>query len=139
MIKSKNQKNKSGFTLIEALMAIVVLTIGILGVIQLFPAGLNSAKLSKEETIATNLVQAKLEEDKANSYDNVISEARAKVSTNPSDQNYNYERISDITYLNSDMTQSTNDTGLKKIIVTVYWQQNNISKNVNATLLKNKD
>ena len=127
-----------GFSLVEALMAIVVLVIGVLGVIQLFPAGLNSAKMSKEKTIATHLVQAKLEEYESASYDDIASEARTPVSTDPNDQYYKYGRQSQVNYINSDLTQSATDNGLKKIIVTVFWHEGGTEKNTTATYLKHK-
>ena len=143
---SKNKPNtidyrpttNSGFTLVEALLAIAILVIGVLGVIQLFPAGLNSTKMSKEETIATHLTQAKLEEYQAASYDSVASENRARVSSDPNDQNYKYERQSIVTYINGDLTQSESDIGLKKVIVSVFWQESGTEKNVSATYLKHK-
>ena len=134
----KKLKIYTGFTLIEALVAMAVLLIGVLGVIQLFPAGLNSSKTSKEETMAANLVQGELEQYKNTEYDSIISIARTKYTSNQSDPNYKFDKQVDVIYVNSDLTQSTSDTGLKKITVIIYWQEKNQEKNVSATLLKHK-
>jgi len=150
-VKTKSQSNhplstthyplptkKAGFTLTEVLMAMAVLLIGVLGVIQLFPTGLNASRESKDETVATNLVQAKLENFKAANYDDIVNEDRAKVSTNPNDPSYKFDRQTQVQYVDTNLAQSTQDLGLKKIIVTVFWQENGQEKSVSATLLKNK-
>jgi len=127
-----------GFTLIEALVAIAVLLIGILGVIQLFPAGLNSSRTSKEETMATNLAQGELEQYKNTEYDSISNISKTKYTTNQNDPNYKFDKQVEVIYVNSDLTQSATDTGLKKITVTISWQEKGQEKNFSATLLKHK-
>ncbi len=51
-----------GFTLIEAIIAVSVLTIGIVGVLAMFPMGTQVAKSAQMASIAAHLGQEKIEE-----------------------------------------------------------------------------
>ena len=53
--------NKKGFTLVEMLVAITILAIGLLGLGVLFPMGMRSALLSKQNTQAMEYAQQKIE------------------------------------------------------------------------------
>lgn len=52
------QSRNSGFTLIEILIALVVLMIGICGVLSLFPVAIKNVNDSVEDSIASNLAQS---------------------------------------------------------------------------------
>ena len=136
--KTPPQLTKSGFTIVEVLIAMVVLLVGVLGVIQLFPAGLNASKESKNETITSDLVQAKLEELKAMNYDDVSSEGRARVSTDQANPYYKFERQTVVSYVDTNLAPSVQDTGLKKIVITGFWPESGQEQSVSATLLKRK-
>ena len=56
-MKSLHRKN-SGFTLIEILIALVVLMIGICGVLSLFPVAIKNVSDSVEDSTASNLAQS---------------------------------------------------------------------------------
>ncbi len=53
---------RGGFTLLEVLIAIMILTISLVAIFQLFSGGLQSAKLSDEYTRAIFHARAKMEE-----------------------------------------------------------------------------
>src|SRR3990167_5035570 len=49
------RRNERGLTLIEILLALIIMVLGILGILALFPPALESAKESMEETTAAIL------------------------------------------------------------------------------------
>lgn len=53
---------EEGFTLIEAVIAILILTVSLLGLAQLIMIGLEKHEFAKYDTKATNVAQTKMEE-----------------------------------------------------------------------------
>ncbi|MDQ7778819.1 MAG: prepilin-type N-terminal cleavage/methylation domain-containing protein [Planctomycetota bacterium] len=51
-------RRADGFTLLEILIALVVLTVGIMGILAIFPAGIDSTRESTESTIAAVIAQS---------------------------------------------------------------------------------
>ncbi len=122
MLKSIN--NKRGITMIEAVLAVAVLTIGILGIIKLFPLALKISKNAEQETVAADLAQAKIEELFSLGYESIGTstiEARHRLATSTQNPFYNYERQTVVTTVDSNLNTSTADLGLKKITVTVFY------------------
>ena len=64
--------NKSAFTLIEITIALLVLTVGLLGILALFPVGLDASGMAAMTTKATFLAQEDIEEAKRLGYGNVV-------------------------------------------------------------------
>lgn len=52
--------HNQGFTLLEVLIALTILAVGIIAVMQLFPASLTSAREAVEDTVAAELADSKL-------------------------------------------------------------------------------
>jgi prepilin-type N-terminal cleavage/methylation domain-containing protein len=69
----KTAKKNAGFALTEVVVAIVLLTIGIMAASSTLVAVFNSREYSKALTTATNLAQEKMENIKALSYSDVVS------------------------------------------------------------------
>jgi len=103
--------NSNGFTLIEVLVAMVILSVGLLGTAALITGIINSNKLSNRISTATVLAQDKMEYIKSVGYSNVVSETRASMPS-PYDK---YER--DVT-----VTSNSPSSGMKTVNVTVYWE-----------------
>ena len=103
--------NNSGFTLIEVLVAMLILTVGLLGMAALITGIINSNKLSNRISTATVLAQDKMEDIKSVVYSNAVSETRAFLPS-PYDK---YERK--VTVLDD-----SPDTNMKTVTVTVYWE-----------------
>jgi prepilin-type N-terminal cleavage/methylation domain-containing protein len=117
-----------GFTLVEILIAIFVLSVGIVAVLYMFPIGLEVGKSSQMTTIANQLAQAKIEE--------VMSKSCSELSSGTSTENYGevsdfpaYKRVTEITCLNTDFQPvscdydpTNNPNPLKKIKVTMFWK-----------------
>lgn len=113
-----------GYTLIEAVLAIAMLLIGIIATMQLFPLSLQLVSDSRDITTATNLGVAALEELATVDYEDLtvgIYEEKGRLSEDSTSYLYQYQRMIDISYVDSSMAPSATDQGLKKIDVTLYW------------------
>lgn len=104
-IQRLNQEK--GFTLLEVLMAVLLLTTGFMALSGAFSMGLFASGNSESLLLATHLDQEKMEEIRNKSYASVASETRAAVSGFPS-----FER---------EVAVSTPLTNLKQVSVNVYW------------------
>ncbi len=60
--QSKKRKSQTGVTLMEVMVAMVILTIGLYMTYTTFPLGFNASYRSKNRTIATELAQQKIED-----------------------------------------------------------------------------
>lgn len=118
-----------GITLIETVIAVSILALGIVGVLQAFPLGAHLAKTAQMSTVATELGQAKIEDEISKSYNDV--------SINETVENYNsisdfaaYKRVtqidcvraSDLVVVNCNYDLLNDPSPMKKVGVTVYWR-----------------
>ena len=101
------RKGEKGFTLIEVLVAIVILSVGLLGMASLTVAIIKGNQLSNDLTTATTLAQDKMEQNRNTSYSSVSPETKA-VLPSPNDE---YKREVEVTEAND----------MKTVTVTVYW------------------
>jgi Tfp pilus assembly protein PilV len=136
MLKYNNQ----GVSLIEAIVSVFILAIGIISIATIFPLIIKTSKTSEQETIAANLIQAKMEELFYYGYDGLetgIIEPKSRLAQDPTNPFYNYQREVEISYVDGDLNDSLTETGLKKIIVTVYYNtaQFNLEKALPITVL----
>jgi len=121
LLKLLNKLNmKGGFTLIETILAIFILVVGIVGVLAMFPVGIQIQNLAKMETVASRLAQAKIEEIIAKSYEEIVTfcEGYGEI---PNFEFYKREtRVNYYDPVNS--TTSQIDLGIKEIDVKVFWK-----------------
>ncbi|RZB30604.1 MAG: hypothetical protein SRB1_02884 [Desulfobacteraceae bacterium Eth-SRB1] len=108
--------NNSGFTLMEVLVAMVILTVGLLGTAALITGIINSNKLSNRISAATVLAQDKMEDVKRLGYSGMPASDTTTTEAYNSITNYSlYKRVT--------FTEVANPAaGMKKITVTVYWE-----------------
>lgn len=109
-------KNDGGFTLIEVLVAIVILTIGLLGMATLTVAIIHGNKLSNDLTTATTLAQDKMEDIRREGYDSVGDIGDPDDEEKPVSGYPEFERVTSISGVGSPAV-----VGMKKITVTVTW------------------
>ncbi len=149
----------TGASLVEVMVAVTVLTIGVLGLLSSFGAIQRSIQLSKGKTLASNLAQEQLHIIMQQPYYQVIpSPAPAPTMSGfPYDDSYftpetvlqggiSYRRLTYIQTVqeNSGTLQTlppeTPDTGMRLITVTVLWTEAGQTKNLQLrSVLANPD
>jgi len=112
--KTLNANNK-GFTLIEIMVAIVILSIGLLGMASLTVGIIKGNKLSSNLSTATTLCQDEMEDMRRLGY------SGTPATTTTVTENYNtitdygeYKRVTETTI-------ASPAAGMKSITVTTYW------------------
>lgn len=112
---AKTQIEKGcGFTLVEVLVAMVILSVGLLGMAALSVGIAQSNRISRDISIATTLAQDKLEDIRRLSYSNISNETKS--ACNGTFSNYNREVA---------VASDFPTTGMKTVTVTVYWDSDN--------------
>ncbi len=109
----------SGFTLLETIVAISVLTIGIVAIVQIFPLAFSIEKTSQIKTEAALLAQEKIEDINFKGYQDVPVGDEVESSFPSPFERFSRETI--ITYIDSNFQESATDLGLKKIEIIVSW------------------
>ena len=104
------KENDKGFTLIEVLIAILILSVGLLGMAALTAGIINGNRFSNDMLKATTLAQDKMEDIRRTSYAIVASETKATMPSPNSD----YKR--EVT-----VTNNSPATDMKTVTVKVYW------------------
>lgn len=112
---------KSGFTLIEIIVAIFILTVGIYGILSMFPFSMKIIRSSEMNASALYLVQQKMESEVSSSYQSLAVGTGIENSL-PSPFSA-YTRETKISYVDptNNMIETQNDMGIKKIEVKVSW------------------
>jgi type IV pilus assembly protein PilV len=110
-MKMVSIENNKGFTLIEVLVAMVILSVGLLGTAALITGIISGNKVSNRATTATTLAQDKMEDIKRLGYSNTVSETRASLSSPYN----NYER--EVTVVDDSPAAK-----MKTVTVEVYWE-----------------
>ena len=113
--------NNSGFTLMEVLAAMLILSIGLLGMAALITGIINSNKLSNRISTATVLAQDKMEEIRGKGYDGIgdIDNTNPYEDEDPVTGYSKFKRVTFIKGVGSPVV-----SGLKSITVTVSWDSN---------------
>jgi Tfp pilus assembly protein PilV len=130
----KNNLNNQGMSLIETMVALLILMVTFVGLIQAFPFSQSIVKTAENSTKAAYLAQNELEQILALNYDSIATgtiEIKQRLSADPVNYLYYFQRETTVSYLDSNWQPSVNDTGIKKISTTVYYT-NSISKKENS-------
>ncbi|MFA5125137.1 MAG: hypothetical protein WC473_04960 [Patescibacteria group bacterium] len=130
--------NKSGISILEAILAIAVLAMAILGIIQIFPLALKMSRIAEQTTVAANLAQAQAETIYSLDYNGIntgIIEARHRLASDPANPFYKYERQTTVNYVDGNLNNSAIDVGLKKISITIYWLSPYLGKEITFPLI----
>ena len=122
-----NTRNNNGFTLMEVLVAMVILTVGLLGMAALITGIINSNKLSNRISTATVLAQDKME---GLSYSGTPTSDTTTTEPYNSITNYSlYKRVTSTEVANP-------AAGMKTITVTAYWESDAHSVELKTILAK---
>ncbi|MBU4184601.1 MAG: prepilin-type N-terminal cleavage/methylation domain-containing protein [Proteobacteria bacterium] len=113
--------NNNGFTLIEVLVAMVILTVGLLGTAALITGIIRGNKVSNRITTATTCAQDKMEEIRRLGYSGIPTSDTT--TTEPYDSITNYSLYKRVTF--TDVVNPA--AGMKTVTVTVYWDSDNSS------------
>ena len=107
--------DNSGFTLIEVLVAMVILSVGLLGTAALITGIINGNKVSNRITTATVLAQDKMEEIRGLGFSGMPASDTTTTESYNSITNYSlYKRV---TFTDVDNPAA----GMKTLTVTIYW------------------
>lgn len=122
------------FTLLEVLISVSVLVIGIAAILYMFPVSIQVEEYSQRVSTALQLAQEKMEEEISKIYESVLI-GTVNESQLPSPFE-NYSRQTIIDYVDSDLTSTTTDTGLKKISIKITFKSPlNLSKEIEIVSL----
>jgi len=100
-------KGRSGFTLLEVLITIVILVLALFPLVQIMSSGLLAGLESEATAHVMNLAQMKMEEIKDTSFANIVSQSKQGFPGHPG---YSYA-----------ITVNQPETGLKEVSVVMYW------------------
>ncbi|OGL47656.1 MAG: hypothetical protein A2149_00945 [Candidatus Schekmanbacteria bacterium RBG_16_38_11] len=104
-------KRKEGFTLVEIMVAMIVLSIGLLSFFALNMAIIKSNVFSKAITYATNLAQEKIEQLKNTPYASITNQTETGIGLNNA-----FTRTTTV-------QEGVPQANMKTITVTVTWQE----------------
>ena len=125
---SPHRRKSSGFTLLEILVAMVILTVGLLGMASLCVGIIKGNELSKEVSSATTCAREKVEDMErmgfANTTAGTVTEGYGSMRNYPE---YKRETI---------ITDDTPATDMKSVQVTVYWVSDNHQVRLRTFLAK---
>ncbi|MDD5433529.1 MAG: prepilin-type N-terminal cleavage/methylation domain-containing protein [Candidatus Pacebacteria bacterium] len=113
-------KKINGFTLIEVLVALSVITIGLVVVLQIFPIGLSVENLNQMETQAVFAAQDKIEALSVKSFGELVIGTVVESSLGAPYEKF--ARETKITNVDSNLQEVSFATGLKKVEVKVAWK-----------------
>ena len=99
--------DRRGFTLLEVLLAVVLMVTGSVFLLQAIGTGLSSGGVNESELVAYNLAAERMESLENTAYASIVNEAKAVVPGFPSFQRQ--------------VAFTTPITNLKQITVTTYW------------------
>ena len=114
MLIIKKRNIQKGFSLIELMVAVVILAIATLGIYQAYSVSFTGMADARDRTVATNYVRQAMEGIKNMDFDKIRTQSRSYITGTK----YEYEREVIV-------QESTN---LKKVTTKVYWRNRNGNK-----------
>ena len=107
MLKINRILSKKGFSLIELMVAVVILALAVFGIFNAYSVGFMGMADARDITVATNYAREKMEEIKNNSFGEITDEIPVDITGTK------FERK---------VIVDNSITDLKKIITTVSWE-----------------
>lgn len=135
--------NQQGFTLIEVLISMVILSVGILATSQLQLSFMQSNVKARIMTLGTAQAQEKIEELMSLPYDDANFDLGTPPHTDTTDPTYTYtwtvtdNAAAEVTDLGTGALISAAVPGtIKTVNVTVSWTEKNVQRQVTYTFIK---
>ena len=122
---------QAGFTLLEVLIALSLFSVGMLSVLEIFPVNRRFLTQSAQSTQAAFLAEELMERDLTLPYSSLTPgtfQAATQVSTTAGDPRSLYTRSSVVTLLDSNWQATATDVGLKRLDITVTWNEHGVSR-----------
>jgi len=119
MLKINKKLSHKGFSLIELMVAAVILSLAIFGIFQAFSTGFLGMFDSRDRTVATNYVQEKMEELKNADFDTVVPDADESLGIIG---DIKFRRNVNVVYIDGNTNLIVaGPTNLKRVTTTVKW------------------
>ncbi len=116
---------KQGFTLIEVLIAIILIVIGLVALMQVMSVAIFADSTLEYRLTALNLANEKLEELKDDGYSHANLDPASSPFTEAFISGFDFvdQRQWTVDYVDANLSTSVSDTGLKDVTVQVQWTQ----------------
>ncbi len=114
---------KQGFTLIEMLIAIILIVSGLVALMHAMSVAIFADSTLEYRLTALNLANEKLEELKDDGYSHANLNTGAHSESSISGFNFVDQRRWTVDYVDANLSTSVSDTGLKDVTVEVQWTQ----------------
>lgn len=123
-----------GFSLIEAMVAIFILSVGILAVMFMFPLGSKTISSSRDRLIADLLAQQEIEKMSVLSYGEVL--VGDTIENSLPEPFSRFSKETKVSYIDpsANLSEVLQDKGAKKIEIIVSWQDSLISGSKSANI-----
>ncbi|TPW07121.1 MAG: hypothetical protein FD129_2600 [bacterium] len=119
----------SGFSLVEIIVAISILSIGLVGAIRVFPVGLRASHRAEMVSRSTLIAERTLESLKLSAWEDLVP-------GETTDQDAPFDMV--VTIDQPELDGLTDATRLKRLSVTVNWVQDGRVRSVTAVTLFNQ-
>ncbi len=117
---------QKGFSLIETIVTISIVTVAFFAIIQIFPFSIQINKKAQNLTTASYLAQAGIERALSVGYDDLTTgayETKDRLSEESNSFLYYFQRQTSVEYVDANLQAAGSDAGLKKVEVTVFWDE----------------
>ena len=116
---------KQGFTLIEVLIAIILIVSGLVVLMQVMSVAIFADSTLEYRLTALNLANEKLEELKDDGYSHANLDPASSPFTEAFVSGFDFvdQRQWTVDYVDANLSTSVSDTGLKDVTVQVQWTQ----------------
>lgn len=119
---------KPAFTFLELLVAITLFGVGMLSLVEVIPVNRKFITQSSQTTQAAFLAQEKMEEMRSLTYDSLPAgtfESKGVVNNTGGNTFQAFQRQTIITNIDNSWATTGSETGLRKVVVTVFWDEGN--------------
>jgi type IV pilus assembly protein PilV len=123
-------RNELGFTLLDNLLALVILSVVLLGLVGLATTVINGNAISKSRTVGLTLVQDKIEDVRRSGYNYALAANQTVAEPYGFINEYPFFRRVTVTEVN------TPGLGMQTVTVTVYWGNDAHSATVSTLLAR---